>query len=208
MRQRAHHSRNEKFNRRVCECGRFIQYTALQYIDPKSVWCHTYLWSSLVSLLTLGGYPLLSKWDLEPTLPITGGHLNNYRTEKEDAMHQTHRPQIVKAHMSAVEFDSDPRLAGNETGGWGVSQPLAFVNCMSHIVLAGTVNWKRSRGFAVLMSFPWTQVILWIPEEPLLSPTFTDPSVRAKLFISGVMRSLPHLLCLVALAQRGINGLL
>lgn len=106
-------------------------------------------------------------------------------------MHQTRSPQIVKAHMSAVEFDSDPRLAGNETGGWGVSQPLAFVNCMSHIVLAGTVNWKRSRGFAVLMSFPWTQVIVWIPEEPLLSPTFTDPSVRAKLFISGAMWSCP-----------------
>lgn len=31
-------------------------------------------------------------------------------------MHQTRSPQIVKAHMSAVEFDSHPRLAGNETG--------------------------------------------------------------------------------------------
>lgn len=34
-------------------------------------------------------------------------------------MHQTHSPQIVKAHMSAVEFDSDPKLAGNETGDEG-----------------------------------------------------------------------------------------
>lgn len=32
-------------------------------------------------------------------------------------MHQTHSAQIVKAHMSAVEFDLGPRLAGNETGG-------------------------------------------------------------------------------------------
>lgn len=28
-------------------------------------------------------------------------------------MHQI-QPQIAKAHMSAVEFDTDPRLAGNE----------------------------------------------------------------------------------------------
>lgn len=124
-------------------------------------------------------------------------------------MHQTHSLHIRKAHMSSVEFDSDPRLAGNETGGWGVSQPLAFVNCMSHIILAGTVNWKRSRGFAVLMSFQWTQVILWIPEEPFLFPTFTDPSVRAKLFIfeaiCGCGQLLPHLLFLIASARRGID---
>lgn len=79
-------------------------------------------------------------------------------------MHQTRSPQIVKAHMSAVESDSHPRLAGNETGerwrtacveGGGTLTPLlAFVNCVSRVVLAGTVNWKRSRGFAVLMSFP------------------------------------------------------
>lgn len=74
--------------------------------------------------------------------------------------------------MSAVESDSHPKLAGNETGErWGtvcecvcvrgvgvgggaLTRPLAFVNCVSHVVLAGTVNWKRSRGFAVLMSFP------------------------------------------------------
>ena len=63
-------------------------------------------------------YPLLSEPDLEPTLPITGGHLHNYSTETErPAMHQTHSTQIVKTHMSAVVFDSDPRIAGNETGG-------------------------------------------------------------------------------------------
>lgn len=142
----------------------------------------------------------LSQWQ-EAVFVITAR-----REKRGPAMHQTRSPQIVKAHMSAVEFDSDPRLAGNETGRWGVSQPLAFVNCMSHIVLAGTVNWKRSRGFAVLMSFPWTRVILWIPEEPLPSPTLTDPSGAAKLFIPWVLCSsrLLHFLCLEL--QRGIDA--
>lgn len=63
--------------------------------------------------------------------------------------------------------------SGNETRGWGVSQSLAFVNCMSHVILAGTHNWKRSRGFAVLMSFPWTRFIFSIPGENLL--LFTLP---------------------------------
>lgn len=68
-------------------------------------------------------------------------------------MHHTRSLQIVKAHMSAVEFVSEPGIAGNEAGGSGVSQPLAFLNCMSHIVLAAKVNWNSSRGFAVLKSF-------------------------------------------------------
>lgn len=63
--------------------------------------------------------------------------------------------------------------SGNETRGWGVSQSLAFVNCMSHVILAGTHNWKRSRGFAVLMSFPRTRFIFSIPGENLL--LFTLP---------------------------------
>lgn len=36
-----------------------------------------------VSLPTLTCYPSLSEWDLEPALPITGGHLHNYSTERE-----------------------------------------------------------------------------------------------------------------------------
>lgn len=63
--------------------------------------------------------------------------------------------------------------SGNETRGWGVSQSLAFVNCMSRVILAGTHNWKRSRGFAVLMSFLWTRFIFSIPGENLL--LFTLP---------------------------------
>lgn len=51
--------------------------------------------------------------------------------------------------LTAVQSSSVMKREGR-----GLSQPLAFVNCMSHIVLAGTVNWERSRGFAVLMSFP------------------------------------------------------
>lgn len=94
--------------------------------------------------------------------------------------------------------------AGNETvrGDREVSRPLAFVNCMSHIIPARTVNWKRSRGFAVLMSFPWTQVIIWIPEEPL------------QLFISRVMWSyswrwlLSHLLHFAESIHRGMDVLL
>lgn len=153
---------------------------------------HTRLWSS----------PRFANWlwlihclpferNLELTLLVTGGHLHHYSTERP-ALHQTHSTQFVKAHMSAVESDSDPKLARDETREWGVSQPLAFVNWMSRIILARTVNWERSRGFAVLMSFPWTQVILWILEESL------------QLLIFEGIWSQPHLYaCLSELAQRG-----
>lgn len=158
--------------------------TQIKHQHAGAEYSHTILIIPHVSWLTLACYPSQCGWDYVPALSITGGHLHNYSRGEEDLLCiKLKRLHIRKAHMSAVEFDSDPRLGGNETGGRGVSQPLASVNCMSHIILAGTVNWKRSRGFAVLMSFQWTRVILWTPEEPLLSPTFTDPSVRAKLFI-------------------------
>lgn len=118
-------------------------------------WTPAHYWLSHVTLCCLK--------DLEPSLPITEGLIRNHNTEGGDV------PRIkltaltfFKAHtgcqlLNLTQIQGSPVM---KQGGWGVSQPLAFVNCMSHIILAGTVNWKRSRGFAVLMSFLWTQVIL------------------------------------------------
>lgn len=150
---------------------------SVAHINLKAVWRHASLWPSLVSLLTLVGYPLPSERDLEPTLPIRGGPINNYGTERGDLRRIKRAALRLLKHI--CQLLNLTQIQGSlvmKRGRWGVTHPLAFVNCVSHVVLAGTVNWKRSRGFAVLMSFPWTQVILWIPEEPWLSPHILWPS--------------------------------
>lgn len=143
--------------------------------------CYTALIICLISWWIVAWQPSFSEWDPELTLQITRGNLHNYNTEKEDLLCiKLAALRLLKRICQLLNLSHIQGLLVMKHR--EEVQPLAFVNCVSHIILPGTVNWKRSRGFSVLMRFPYSQVIFWIPKEAFLSLTFTDSSARWNIF--------------------------